>query len=429
MDKYAISIENLHKMYRLGTIGGGTLRGDIQSWWARIRGKDDPNLKIGGRTVYKKNETFMALNGIDLKIRKGEALGIIGANGAGKSTLLKILSRVTAPSDGVIKINGRISSMLEVGTGFNPELTGRENIYLNGAILGMTNAEIAGKIAQIIEFSECEKFIDTPVKRYSSGMYVKLAFSVAAHLDSEILVMDEVLAVGDMKFQQKCLGRMGDAADIEGRTVLYVSHNMHTIRQLCTRCVVLANGRVVFEGDVEQAIEVYLDTYGGREASSKSTDLSILPRDSEFQNGKAKMTAFTFAERDNGVFITDEKLLGNLDFSIEDDEEDVRLRIIVKTAEGQPVTMLLTQNGFEAKAGRVNTISFEADISKLAHGHYALSPVLYKVNEYGKNLYLDGLKNVVRIIVESGVPTAGEMEWKSNYWGHVRSEPIRLLNY
>ena len=225
----AIQIENVKKRYRLGVIGGGTLRADLQSWWARVRKKEDPNSKIGSKT-YGKNETFMALNGIDLTVKKGERLGIIGHNGAGKSTLLKLLSRVTGPTDGEIKIDGRISSMLEVGTGFNPELTGRENVYLNGAILGMTKAEVDGKLDKIIEFSECGQFIDTPVKRYSSGMYVKLAFSVAAHLDSEILIMDEVLAVGDMAFQKKCIEKMSQVSQDEGRTILYVSHNMNTIR-------------------------------------------------------------------------------------------------------------------------------------------------------------------------------------------------------
>lgn len=201
-----IKFENVKKQYRLGTIGGGTLQGDLQSWWARKRGKDDPNLKIGQKQ-YSTNETFYALNDINFEVYKGERLGIIGGNGAGKSTTLKLLSRVTAPTEGNIYIKGRISSMLEVGTGFHPELTGRENIYLNGAILGMSKAEVDSKMEDIIDFSECRQFIDTPVKRYSSGMYVKLAFAVAAHLDSEILVMDEVLAVGDMKFQQKCLNK------------------------------------------------------------------------------------------------------------------------------------------------------------------------------------------------------------------------------
>ena len=251
-----IQVSGLKKQYKLGQIGGGTLTHDLQSWWARVRGKEDPNTVIG-TDARLFGKTFMALNGVDLTVYKGEALGIIGRNGAGKSTLLKILSRITAPTEGEIRLRGRVASMLEVGTGFNNEMTGRENIYMNGAILGMTRAEVDSKIDQIIEFSECGDFIDTPVKRYSSGMFVKLAFAVAAHLDSEIMVMDEVLAVGDMKFQQKCLGKMSDVAGQEGRTVLYVSHNMSTIRQLCTRCVVLDKGRVIFDGDVEQAIAVY----------------------------------------------------------------------------------------------------------------------------------------------------------------------------
>lgn len=194
----ALKIEGVSKQYRLGQIGGGTLQGDLQSWWARIRGKEDPNSKIGSKQ-HVKNERFWALDDVNIEVKKGEAVGIIGHNGAGKSTLLKLLSRVTAPTKGTISINGRIASMLEVGTGFHAEMTGRENIYMNGAILGMTKEEIDRKIDEIIDFSECRQFIDTPVKRYSSGMYVKLAFAVAAHLDSEILVMDEVLAVGDMK--------------------------------------------------------------------------------------------------------------------------------------------------------------------------------------------------------------------------------------
>ena len=207
----AVKIQGVKKRYKLGQIGGGTLQADLQSWWAKVRGKEDPNTKIGENRIA--GETFMALNGIDLTIYEGERVGIIGRNGAGKSTLLKLLSRVTAPTEGDIDIYGRITSMLEVGTGFNGEMTGRENIYMNGAILGMTKAEIDSKMEDIIEFSEVRDFIDTPVKRYSSGMFVKLAFSVAAHLDSEIMIMDEVLAVGDISFQKKCLDKMREVAD------------------------------------------------------------------------------------------------------------------------------------------------------------------------------------------------------------------------
>jgi len=265
MSDFAVKFENVYKEYRLGAIGGGTLRDDLQSLVARIKGKEDPNLKIG-ETGGKRKDRFLALNDVSFEIEKGTAVGIIGHNGAGKSTLLKLLSRVTAPTKGNIYVNGRIASMLEVGTGFHPELSGRENVYLNGAILGMTRQEISCKFDEIVTFAELEQFIDTPVKRYSSGMYVKLAFAVSAHLDSEILVMDEVLAVGDMKFQQKCLGKMGDAADKEGRTVLYVSHNMNTIRQICNRCVVLDHGSVAFDGGVEEGIGVYMNQGAGSTA-------------------------------------------------------------------------------------------------------------------------------------------------------------------
>ena len=240
----AIRVEGLKKQYRLGSIGGGTLRESLQSWWAKRRGREDPNSCIGfdARLIGQK---FWALNGVDLEVKRGERLGIIGANGAGKSTLLKLLSRITGPTEGQIEIWGRISSMLEVGTGFHRELTGRENIFMNGAILGMTKAEITERLDDIIAFSEAGEFIDTPVKRYSSGMFVRLAFAVAAHLNSEIMIMDEVLAVGDMAFQDKCLTRMRQAADDEGKTILYVSHNMETIRRLCDRCVVMDQGKIV----------------------------------------------------------------------------------------------------------------------------------------------------------------------------------------
>ena len=255
--KPIIEIENLKKRYKMGQIGATTFKADWESFWAKVRGKEDPNVKIGMERLV--GQTFMALNGVDLKIYPGEAIGIIGVNGAGKSTLLKLISRITAPTEGKIILRGKVASLLEVGTGFNPELTGRENIYLNGTILGMKKEEIDAKINDIIEFSECRDFIDTPVKRYSSGMYVKLAFSVSAHLDNDIMIMDEVLAVGDVNFQKKCIDKMNDTITKEGRTVLYVSHNMATIRQLCKRCIVLRDGKIIYDGDVEEAIKIYSD--------------------------------------------------------------------------------------------------------------------------------------------------------------------------
>jgi lipopolysaccharide transport system ATP-binding protein len=253
-----ISVEHLSKTYRLGQIGTGTLSRDLNVWWAKTRGKPNPLLRIDETDRGKRNgDELWALRDVSFTVEQGEVLGIIGRNGAGKSTLLKILSRVTAPTYGRIKVKGRIASLLEVGTGFHPELTGRENIYLNGAILGMSRKEIDRKFDEIVDFAEVEKFIDTPVKRYSSGMYVRLAFAVAAHLEPEILLVDEVLAVGDVAFQKKCLGKMGDVAK-EGRTVLLVSHNMAAIENLCKQALLLNAGALICQGDRNVVISTYL---------------------------------------------------------------------------------------------------------------------------------------------------------------------------
>lgn len=260
MSKVVLSIENVSKQYRLGTIGTGTISHDLNRWWHAVRGKDDPYAKIGtvnNRDTKDEEEYVWALKDINLEINDGDVVGIIGKNGAGKSTLLKLLSQVTNPTTGNIKVRGRIASLLEVGTGFHPELTGRENIYLNGAILGMSKAEIASKFDEIVEFAGVARYIETPVKRYSSGMMVRLGFAVAAHLEPEILVVDEVLAVGDAEFQKKCIGKMKDVSE-QGRTVLFVSHNMNSIRNLCTRGVVLTNGEISFIGTTEEAISQYL---------------------------------------------------------------------------------------------------------------------------------------------------------------------------
>jgi lipopolysaccharide transport system ATP-binding protein len=257
----AIKFENISKQYRLGVVGTGTISHDINRWWHLARGKEDPYLKIGevnDRSKKTKSGYVWALKDVSFEVKQGEILGIIGKNGAGKSTLLKLLSRVTAPTEGFIKAKGRIGSLLEVGTGFHPELTGRENIYMNGTIMGMTKAEITSKLDEIIDFAGVEKYIDTPTKRYSSGMTVRLGFAIAAHLEPEILVVDEVLAVGDAEFQKKAIGKMKDVSTGQGRTVLFVSHNMGAVETLCTKGIVLENGRVSFSGSVENSIEYYL---------------------------------------------------------------------------------------------------------------------------------------------------------------------------
>ncbi|MCF1191243.1 ABC transporter ATP-binding protein [Mangrovimonas sp. AS39] len=262
MSQVILKAENISKQYRLGTVGTGTLSHDLNRWWHRLRGKEDPYLKVGSvndRSTEADSDYVWALQDINFEVQQGEVLGIIGKNGAGKSTLLKILSRVTSPTTGEIKTRGRIASLLEVGTGFHPELTGRENIYLNGAILGMTKKEIRAKEAEIIDFSGCARYVDTPVKRYSSGMRVRLAFAVAAFLEPDILVIDEVLAVGDAEFQKKAIGKMQDISKGEGRTVLFVSHNMAAVKSLCTRGIVLEHGKTVFEGGTDDAVDFYLN--------------------------------------------------------------------------------------------------------------------------------------------------------------------------
>ncbi|PCJ67833.1 MAG: ABC transporter ATP-binding protein [Bacteroidetes bacterium] len=260
MSKTVLSVEQLSKQYRLGEVGTGTISHDLNRWWSKVRGKEDPYLKVGetnDRTNKGTSQYTWALQDICFDVKQGEVLGIIGKNGAGKSTLLKILSKVTGPTKGTIKSRGRIAALLEVGTGFHPELTGKENIFLNGTILGMTKKEVKSKLDEIVDFAGVERYLDTPVKRYSSGMMVRLGFSVAAHLEPEILIVDEVLAVGDAEFQKKCIGKMGAVAK-GGRTILFVSHNMGSVKSLCTQAILLENGQKVFEGSVSDTIAKYV---------------------------------------------------------------------------------------------------------------------------------------------------------------------------
>ena len=329
-----ISVENLSKTYRLGQIGTGTFSRDLQVWWARTRGKPNPLLKIGqvdhGNQV---GETIWALKDVTFQVEQGEVLGIIGKNGAGKSTLLKILSRVTAPTSGKVKVKGRIASLLEVGTGFHPELTGRENIYLNGAILGMTRDEVRRKFEEIVDFAGIEQFIDTPVKRYSSGMYVRLAFAVAAHLESEILIVDEVLAVGDAEFQKKCLGKMGDVASKEGRTVFFVSHNMGAISALCKRAILLSLGQIHEDGVTKAVISNYLLNQGDSDGTTLFTDKE--------KTGN-KVTINQISLKDDQGKISPQLIMGekaSLEFEITCHEmlEQISVCFYIKTATGLPV--------------------------------------------------------------------------------------------
>ena len=306
MSKIVIKAENISKQYRLGLVGRGTVRDDLKRWWYNMRGIEDPFLKIGeanDRSSKGESDYVWSLRDINFEINQGDSVGIIGRNGAGKSTLLKILSQVTQPTTGKIYTKGRIASLLEVGTGFHPEMTGRENIYLNGAILGMRKHEITRKLDEIIAFSGVERYIDTPVKRYSSGMYVRLAFAVAAHLESEILIVDEVLAVGDAEFQKKCLGKMNDVSKGEGRTVLFVSHSMASVKKLCNKGIVLHNGKSVFEGNVENAINFYENDLiaADRNLSIEYTDSPNLPMQIKSVN--------LLNERLNKIFTTEDELV------------------------------------------------------------------------------------------------------------------------
>ncbi len=409
-----LKVEDVVKEYRLGAIGGATLKGELQSWWARIRNQEDPNIKIGTQQPTISNERFRALDGVSFEVEQGEALGIIGHNGAGKSTLLKLISRVTAPTDGRIYLNGTIASMLEVGTGFHPELTGRENVYLNGAILGMSSAEIDKKFDQIVEFSELSKFIDTPVKRYSSGMYVKLAFSVAAHLNSDIMIMDEVLAVGDVDFQKKCLGRMSEASAHENRTVLYVSHNISTVRSLCTKCLVLDHGKVSYLGDVETGISMYLGLLN--EESKNEFDLSNKIRriDMSLTSG-VKMQRAILVGRDKNIYKTGETIEINLYVSSEKPCGDVHIGLTNMYVDGSRVGGT-TSNLFDLKKGE-NEILLSIPTDSIPDGVYSFELTLNQRDKNNMNVRLDGVKQAIPFSIMNNESLLGK-NWDHNTYGH-----------
>lgn len=423
VNNIAIRVSGVKKMYKLGQIGGGTLQADLQSWWARVRGKENPNAIIG-EEERSRGDTFMALNGVDLTIYQGEAIGIIGKNGAGKSTLLKLLSKVTAPTEGEIDIYGRIASMLEVGTGFNPEMTGRENVYLNGAILGMTKAEIDEKMEDIIEFSEVREFIDTPVKRYSSGMFVKLAFSVAAHLNAEIMIMDEVLAVGDMAFQKKCLEKMREAAKKDGRTVLYVSHNMNTIRTLCDRCVVLDKGKVVFEGDVESAINLYM--YNENQKLDVDLDLSNSRMQHLPKKVLGKITHLTLVDKDSAVYEYAEHLKIQMEIKANEKLSDISLRVEIRSISGYSVGVTMIRDFATIEKGDTQSFLFDVDFPGLVKGEYVVCLVLYEANESGAFFDVDAVFPAFVFEVRDSENRI-KIEWSHSNWGYVKFPDMRLL--
>ena len=425
MEDLVLRIDNVSKQYILGQIGGTTLRDELQRWSARMHGREDPTKRIGAKD-YNKGEKFLALDCVSFDVRKGERIGIIGHNGAGKSTLLKLISRVTAPTSGRIGLNGRVASMLEVGTGFHAELTGRENIYMNGAILGMTKKEIDAKMEDIIEFSECRQFIDTPVKRYSSGMYVKLAFSVAAHLDAEIMIMDEVLAVGDMAFQKKCLNKMSDVSKKEGRTILYVSHNMNTIRELCDRVVVLDHGRVAFDGNVDTGIDIYSGRIGNGLPLAYHLDNVLRPYGGAQHGKDLRVQDFYFKGERQAVFSRVEPVEFTISFKCWARFDGVKLYFVLTNERGETIGMMQTyKRTDECFEGRSYKYSFKMDCSNLAEGEYSFFVDVFVDNDKGVHFSVDHPMEPIRFRIYDDNPTG--LVWHSNY-GSIRLNPIEIIS-
>jgi lipopolysaccharide transport system ATP-binding protein len=392
-----IKIEDVSKLYRLGSIGTGTLTHDVNRWIAKLRGKEDPYMKLGqanDRTKQGDSDFVWALKDINFEVKQGDVLGIVGKNGAGKSTLLKILSRTTSPTTGTFKAKGRIASLLEVGTGFHPELSGRENIFLNGAILGMTKTEIKSKFDEIVTFSGVERYIDTPVKRYSSGMYVRLAFAVAAHLEPEILIVDEVLAVGDQEFQNKCLGKMKDVSS-EGRTVLFVSHNMSAIKNLCTKGILLENGSLTINSSMSEVINAY-----GTSLTNNSSDLSAITK----RKGVGEII-FTKIKIDtnnpNNEIMSGKDVNFKLSYkaSVIDENSNYEFAIGVWNGLGTPMFML--SNIYLGEKIKINQLSGEINflISRLnlQVGKYTLNLLISK-----NNIDQDHLSNIFSFDVTDG---------------------------
>ena len=423
MSDLALRVSHVSKEYRLGAIGGATLRKELQSKIARLRGKEDPNLKIG-QEAHDKNERFLALDDVSFEVKKGERVGILGHNGAGKSTLLKLICRVTTPTKGEICMNGRITSMLEVGTGFHGELTGRENVYLNGAILGLSKAEVEERFDEIVAFSEVGQFIDTPVKRYSSGMHVKLGFAVASHLDSEIMIMDEVLAVGDMAFQNKCINRMREVAENENRTILYVSHNMHTIRQLCSRCIVLDHGKVIFDGEPEQAIEVYLPKTDGEEYRVH-WQFDPSQKHHPAQDQLYSIEAFHFADKQGYSIKQGEKLRFFVQIHAEQPTEELFFRMIHCFEDDTVVGMANSvQSDFPLRQGQ-NLFEGVCDTSVLTPGKYRLKLELCRVNSLGVESLYESVDRIVRFTINANELVYGHA-WQQSWWGYCNLGTIDM---
>lgn len=403
-----LKIENISKQYRLGQVGTGTLTHDLNRWWHEIRGKENPYLKIGETNDRSKKGTsdyIWALQNINFEVERGEVLGIIGKNGAGKSTLLKILSKITAPTTGSIRYRGRIASLLEVGTGFHGEMTGRENIFLNGAILGMTKKEIASKLVEIIEFSGCERYIDTPVKRYSSGMTVRLAFAVAAFLEPEILIVDEVLAVGDAEFQKKAIGKMKDISREDGRTILFVSHNLLAIKSLCTTGLLMEHGKIVKKGGINEITDLYL-----------SNSNELIKSSATIESESNGFIVHSIDISNNGIhgnFNIIDDLIFNIKITSEREIESINVNIFINTIDG--INIFATCS--PAKKQEIGSYNFQCTIPK-----NTLNDIFYSIDlmvvENGPKILFD-LKNVITI---EGVEGKRDGAWLDKFPGLIRPQ-------
>ena len=412
MKDIILKAEDISKQYRLGQVGTGTMAHDLNRWWHQVRGKENPYLKIGDnndRSTKGTSDYVWALQDINFEVERGEILGIIGKNGAGKSTLLKILSRVTAPTTGSIKFGGRVASLLEVGTGFNGEMTGRENIYLNGAILGMTKKEITLKLDEIIDFSGCERYIDTPVKRYSSGMYVRLAFAVAAFLEPEILIIDEVLAVGDAEFQKKAIGKMQDISREGGRTVLFVSHNMAAVKSLCTRGIVLENGKVKFDGKIENAVSYYLS------GDSESQNKKIFSREYDKKEFRLhEISLNPIGKSSDDVLDEYQKIEINTVITLKDINENLQVTFVLNNELGEALfTFSHVNNKLKLNRG-LNKIKCSLPEGFLNIGSYYLS--VYIIENAKTTLFVE--KDIMSFHIQEGERAIGS--WMGKEPGFIK---------
>ena len=421
----AIEFNHVGKQYRLGLVSTGTISHDLNRWWqTAILRKEDPYLKIGSvndRTQKADSEYVWALRDIDFKVEQGDVVGIIGKNGAGKSTLLKLLSKVTAPTVGTIRARGRIASLLEVGTGFHGEMTGRENIFLNGAILGMTKQEISAKLDEIVDFSGCERYLDTPVKRYSSGMTVRLGFAVAAFLDPEILVVDEVLAVGDAEFQKKAIGKMQDVSKGEGRTVLFVSHNMHSMLMLCKSGVLLELGQVKSIGNIATIVDQYVN----EDTSKSSIEMYYKEKekDPDITANYIRISSFKLLDGKSVAIHQGNRLKGRITIDSLLDVKDVRFRITILNMSGSAISMSTMREELQVIKGET-TFDFQLDTSMLAEGTYSLSFALV-IND---KQVIDVVRKGFYFEIISNPQLVYNVDWQPQWFGNISGFELKRID-